>query len=103
MVEQMRLSRVSIRETKEKTDYAKSETLVESLNAFRATCGVPIQRYVRDILEGKIDSISFTKDKPYCYLFARRFERLLSVTIKESGRVIDFSLPLLDAEKMLIA
>jgi hypothetical protein len=101
MARQLRLSRVSIRESNEKTDYASTETLVESLNAFRATSNVPVHRYIRDLLEGKIDSISFTKDKPYCYFFARRFELLLSLTIKENERVIDFSLPLLDAEKIL--
>lgn len=94
MTENLRLSKISIREVKKDTNYASNETLMESLNTIRATWDIPIDKYFQDLLEEKVDSISFTKDEPYYHFFARRFNKSLSVTIKETERVIDFSTPL---------
>ncbi len=99
----IRLSKLSIRQVSERTDYATSETLVESLQLLRARYSVPIDKYVRDLLEHRVDSISFTKDSPYYYFTARLLGSAMAVTYKESDRVIQFSLPVQEAEKMLIA
>ena len=94
MTKSLNLSKISIREVKKDTNYANNETLMESLNTIKATWNIPIGKYFQDLLEERVDSISFTKDKPYYYFFARRFNEMLSVTIKEAERVIDFSIPL---------
>ncbi len=99
----IRLSKLSIRQVNESTDYATTDTLMESLNTLRVTYNVPINQYMRDLLEKRVDSISFTKDSPYYYFFARRLGGSIAVTYKETSRVIEFSLPLQEAEKMLIA
>jgi len=83
------------------TNYASDDALMESLNTIKATSNIPIGKYLRDIVEGRVDSISFTKDRPYYYFFGRRFEKSLSITIKESEKVIDFSIPLQKVEKIL--
>ena len=98
-----RLSKLSIRQVSERTDYATNEALVESLHTLRATYNVPINQYMRDLLEQKVDSISFTKDSPYYYFYARRLDRAIAITFKEAERVIEFSVPLHEVEKMLIA
>jgi hypothetical protein len=69
----------------------------------RAAWDVPVDKYIRDLVEGKVDSISFTRDRPYHYFFARRFEKSLSITIKDAERIIDFSIPLQEVEKILAA
>jgi hypothetical protein len=99
----IRLSKLSIRHISEQTDYATSEALVESLHLLRATYNVPIDHYMRDLIDKKVDSISFTKDSPYYYFFARRLGSSIAVTYKETTRVIEFSLPMQEAEKVLAA
>jgi hypothetical protein len=69
----------------------------------RASQGISIDKYIGDLLKGTVDAISFTKDDPYCYFSARRMTSSLSITIKDATRIIDFSVPLLDAEKILTA
>ena len=56
-----------------------------------------------DLVHGKIDSISFTKDSPYRYLFARRLGSSIAVTYKEEAKIIEFSLPVEEAERTLTA
>jgi len=99
----LHLSKVSIHRVTDEAEYASVDALVESLNTARATWNVPVGKYVRDLVEGRVDSVSFTKDKPYYYFFGRRFEKSLSITIKEAERIIEFSIPLHEAEKILTA
>lgn len=99
----IRLSRLSIRDIRDQTDYATSDALVESLHALRVTHNVPIERYLRDLTERRVDAISFTRDAPYYYFFARRIGRSVAVTYKEAKRVIEFSLPIEEIEKVLLA
>jgi len=103
MQKDIRLSKVSIHRVIGDIDYASDEALLESLNTIRVAWNVPIAGYVRDLIEGRVDAISFTRDEPFYYFSARRMTDSLSVTIKDASRVIDFSVPLRDAEKMLIA
>jgi len=83
------------------TSYADKESMIESLKTMSAICNIPLSRYLRDLLEGSVDSISFTKDKPYYYFFSRRFEKSISITIKETERIMEFSIPLDDVEKII--
>lgn len=87
----------------ERTDYATTDALVESLHTLKATYDVPIGQYMRDLVEKRVDSISFTKDSPYYYFYARTLGPNIAVTFKKAGTVIEFSLPLQEAEKTLIA
>ncbi|MGB9023816.1 MAG: hypothetical protein WCC94_10335 [Candidatus Bathyarchaeia archaeon] len=103
MSKSVHLSRVSIRRTVGETQYASDSTLSESLNTIQAAWGIPVAGYVRDLIEGRVDAVSLTKDEPYCYFFARRVTDFLSITIKDGEQVIEFSVPLRDAEKLLIA
>jgi hypothetical protein len=99
----IRLSRLSIRDISNRTDYATSEALVESLHALRVTHNVPIERYLRDLTSGRVDSISFTKDTPYYYFFARKVGSSVAVTYKEASRVVEFSIPIEEIGKVLLA
>ncbi|HEV2119909.1 MAG TPA: hypothetical protein VGS11_07395 [Candidatus Bathyarchaeia archaeon] len=42
------------------------------------------------------------KDSPYCYFHARRLEKSLSITIKEKDRIVEFSMPLHEAKRILV-
>lgn len=99
----IRLSKISIRQVNDSTDYATTEALAESLNTLRATYNLPINQYMRDLFDGRVDSISLTKDDPYYYFYARKLKEAIAVTFKQTGRVVEFSLSLQEAEKTLIA
>jgi hypothetical protein len=79
------------------------ETLAESLNTLRATYNLPINQYMRDLFEGRVDSISLTKDDPYYYFYARKLKEAIAVTFKQINRVVEFSLPLQEAQRTLTA
>jgi len=49
-----------------------------------------------------VDSVSVAKDSPYCYFHARRLEKSLSITIKEKDRIIEFSMPVHEAKRILV-
>ena len=49
-----------------------------------------------------MDSVSVAKDSPYCYFHARRLEKSLSITIKEKDRIVEFSMPLHEAKRILV-
>lgn len=98
----IRLSKVSIRQVNDSTEYATTDTLMEALSTLRVTYNVPINQYMRDLLERRVDAISLTKDSPYYYFYARRLDHAVAVTFKQTGKVIEFSLPLQEAEKTLI-
>ena len=101
MSKTLHLTKLSVRRVTGETEYASTEALMESLNTIKAAYNIPINKYIRDMLDGTIDSVSFTKDKPYCHFFGRRFENSLSITIKEAEKIIDFSIPLCEVGKIL--
>ncbi|MCX6659620.1 MAG: hypothetical protein NTX81_04480 [Candidatus Bathyarchaeota archaeon] len=103
MPKALNLSKYSVYRVIGNTDYASNDALTESLKAMSVVWNIPINRYLRDLLERTVDSISFTKDKPYCYFFARRLEKSLSITIKEAEKIIELSVPLGEVEKILMA
>lgn len=101
MTKTLHLTKFSVHRVMGETSYASNDALMESLNTIKAAWNIPIGKYLRDIVEGRVDAISFTRDRPYYYFFGRRFEKSLSITIKESEKVIDFSIPLQEVEKIL--
>jgi len=101
MSKTLNLTKLSVHRVTGETGYASNGALMESLSTMEAVWKIPIKKYIRDLLDGKIDSISLTKDKPYFYFFGRCFEKSLSITIKEAEKIIDFSIPLCEVEKIL--
>ncbi len=96
------LHSVSIRGVTQTKEYAASERIDESVAALRAVYKISLGRYVQDLLAGIVDSVSVAKDSPYCYFHARRLEKSLSITIKEKDRIVEFSMPLHEAKRILI-
>ncbi len=96
------LSKISIQAVKKDIEYADSQAINESIAAISAKYRITLLKYLGDLARGEIDSVSVTKDKPYCYFFARRFEDSLSVTVKESDRIIEFSYPIAELERLIL-
>ena len=102
MTKTVRISKISIRSTKEETEYADTGAVTEAILTLSAKHHLPLGKYVQDLLDANVDSISVTKDKPYCYFFARRFDQNISISIKEEDKIIDFSIPTVEAEKLTV-
>ncbi len=85
-----------------KTDYASDESLMESIHTMNAVWNISLHKYLEDLGNGVVDSVSFTKDKPYHYFFARRYRNNIAITIKETDKTINFSIPSQDITKILI-
>jgi len=90
----LHLSKVLIHQTIEEKTYASSQTFTDFLNILKATLAVPVEDYLQNLIDGKVHSLSFTKNDPYCYFFARRFQNNILITVKDRIRIIDFTLSL---------
>jgi hypothetical protein len=96
------LSKISIQAVKDDTEYADSQAINESIAALSAKYRIDLVKYLGDLARGEIDSVSVTKDKPYFYFFARRFEDSLSIAIKESDRIVEFTYPIAELERLVV-
>jgi len=101
MRETIKLSKFKINRIVGETNYASDESLIESIKTMKAVWNIPILQYLKDLMDGSVDSVSFTKDKPYYYFFGRRFKKSISITIKEDEKTIEFSIPLEEVNKII--
>ncbi len=99
-----KLSKISIRSVKvdHETEYADSQGLTDSLNTLTARYQISLGKYFRDLINGTIDCVTLTKDKPSFYFYARRYDKNISISLNESDRIIEFSIPIDEAEKLAV-
>lgn len=104
MAKTSRLSKISIRSinVKQDTEYADTQALTEALITLASKYHIPLGKYVSDLVHGRVDCITLTKDKPYFYYYARRHEGNISMSVKELDRIIEFTIPTSEAEKLTV-
>ncbi len=97
-----RLSKISIRSVKvnHETEYADSQGLTESIQTLAARYQIPFGKYFRDLIDGIVDCITVSKDKPNFYFYARRYDQKISISLNESDRIIEFSISIIEAERL---
>jgi hypothetical protein len=54
--------------------------------------GLPILDALRMLKGARIDSVSMSRDKPFCYFYARKNGNMFDVTIRHKDQEIDFKI-----------
>lgn len=87
-----RLTKVYSRKTEKEIDYATSEHILQELHLLEKQRGWAIFEALKTLKEGKADSFSFTKDRPYHYFYARMTEEFMIIRVRTSKKEIEFRL-----------
>ena len=88
------LAKLSIRELENRTEYATSEFVSDSLRIFEAKYSLPVKDAIKYLQQGKVDSISLNKETPYATFHATRFKERILVSIREASKDVELELPL---------
>jgi len=88
-----RISKISIRRAEKNTEYATEDYVYESLRTFEARYSLPVREAIDFLKQGKVDSISLNKEKPYANFHATRFKERIVVSIREATKDIELELP----------
>jgi len=89
-------SRVCIKSSKKKVEYATTDYVLESLYLMKARDDLPVLELLDLLVDGKMDSVSFSRDFPHCYFYARTHADYVSMIIRrmDEGKEIEFQVPL---------
>ncbi len=88
-----RLSKLSVRRRFENdTEYATESYVRDSLRIFEAKYSLPVQDAIRFLEQGRVDSISLNKEKPYANFHATRFKERIMVSIREVSKDVELEL-----------
>src|SRR2546425_12686342 len=93
MVSQVeRIAKLSVRRVERDTEYATETYVFDSLRIFEAKYSLPVQEAIRFLKQGRADSISLSKEKPYANFHATRFKERILVSIREASKDIELEL-----------
>ena len=90
------ISKVYIKSSKRKVEYATIDYVLESLYLMRARDNLPVFELLDVLVNGRIDSVSFSRNSPHCYFYARIRKEFISIIIRQldEGKDIEFQVPL---------
>jgi len=90
------ISKVYIKSSRKKTEYATTDYILESLYLMRTRDNLPVFELLIILANGNVDSVSFSRDSPHCYFYARIHKDFISMIIRKSheGRDVEFQVPL---------
>ncbi len=88
-----RLSKISLRRSERNTEYATESYVYDSLRTFEAKYSLPVHDAIKYLTQGKADSISLNKEKPYANFHATRLKERILVSIREASKDIELELP----------
>ncbi len=96
MTRTVRILKVYIKSSKRKVEYATIDYILESLYLMKVKEDLPVFRLLDILAEGNVDSVSFSRDIPHCYFYARAHKDSISIIIRKSdeGKDIEFQVPL---------
>ena len=89
------ISRVYVKSSRRKVEYATLDHILESLHLMRAKDDLPVFKLLNILADGNVDSVSFSRDDPHCYFYARAHKDYISMIIRKSGEGedIEFQVP----------
>src|SRR5438094_10202066 len=87
-----RLAKLSVRRLEKNTEYATEAYVYDSLRIFEAKYALPVRDAIRFLEQGRADSVSLNKEKPYANFHATRFRERILVSIKEASKDIELEL-----------
>jgi hypothetical protein len=87
-----RFAKLSVRRVEKDIEYATETYVYDSLRIFEAKYSLPVQDAIRFLKQGRADSISLSKEKPYANFHATRFKERILVSIREASKDIELEL-----------
>jgi hypothetical protein len=88
------LSKIKIRnKNKSIINFAKKETLVESLYTLRSKDGLPVLEVLKILHSSKADSVSLSMDHPFHYFYARKNGDYFAIILQKEDKEIEFNIP----------
>jgi len=73
--------------------YARQDTLVESLHVLDTRETLPILDALEMLSRSSSNSVSLSRDRPFCYFYARKNGDDFDITLRMEDREIDFKIP----------
>jgi len=95
------LSKLSIKRSERRTEYATKEFVDSSLTTFEAKYSLPIKEALGFLKQGRVDSISLNKERPYANFHAIRIGGRIMVSIREDSRDIELEIKIPDLVQRL--
>lgn len=92
------MEKVYFKKAERQLDYATPQYLKDFLLSLKAKYDVPIRDAILLLNKGKVDSVSFSKNKPYFNFHATRINDSIWISIRESGQDIEFNTSLQSLE-----
>src|SRR5205807_2016227 len=87
-----RIAKLSVRRVEKETEYATESYVYDSLRIFEAKYSLPVKDAIRFLKQGRADSISLSKEKPYANFHATRFKERIVVSIRDASKDIELEL-----------
>jgi len=88
------LTKVYSKKAESEVNYTTPEHILEEMKILEKQIGWSIFQSFEMLKEGKADSFSFTKDRPYNYLYARMTEDAIIIKLRTEIKDIEFRLPI---------
>ena len=93
------MTKVYSRKTEKEIDYTTPKHIIEELGILERQRGWLIFEAIKMLKEKKADSVSFVKDQPYHYFYARITEDNIIIKLRTEIKDIEFRLPLESLER----
>lgn len=90
----MSIAKIYFRKVNKDLNYATIKDLVNELHAFEKQMDWSIFSILEILKKKKADSLSITKEKPFCYFYARRSKKTIIIRLQNSEQEIEFKLPI---------
>ena len=92
-----KFAKLSVRKLEKKTEYASEDYVYDSLRTFEARYSLPVRDAITYLKQGRVDSISLSKEKPYANFHATRFKERIIVSISEASKDVELELSIPDS------
>ena len=89
------ISRIYFKSSKRKVEYATIDYILESLYLMKAKDNLPVFKLLEILSGGYVDSVSFSRDAPHFYFYARAHKDYISIIIRMSDKdkEMEFQVP----------
>jgi len=89
------ISKVTIKKDAiSEVSFARRDTLAESLQTLDVKEGLPIVDALKMLSRSDVDSVSMSRDKPFCYFYARKSGDDFDIILRKEDHEIDFKIPM---------
>lgn len=89
-----RIVKVRLKKTGAVSNYATSEAIFSLFREFEKKRSLPVFDILKILIQGKVNSISFTKDAPYFYFYSRSDENEVLIKFNDLEKEIEIPISL---------